>query len=333
MISIKNPLVMIGAAVVLVAGLGTWIYSSMQTEAVERLDDFLYENRLENALYYREASYNPLSGALTLEDVDLDAGIALAASGRQVDSVRLSETLDRVIIHNVTDPMKGAVEFQGLTMFTSPSDEDRERNFLYGPLEGVLATARVVGLREVPLDGALGFDYDADEDKLTVEARLNGKSLARIVARAELARVKSLVRDLRRNLEYGDVGEEGMVAELDEEDVRAAGHLDFRNLYLHIADRGYFEKTGTLIRLNEFSYKDWYQGRQKHGEIPTPLDNGTFKRLLGRNLNRESEQHLRQFWVNGGEIEINVEARRPLRIDRMVEDGEMSRFVEISAEA
>lgn len=303
------------AAVVGVLLIGGYFYAS--GVGVEKFENFLYDNDLSDAIRYQDASYSPLSDTITLEDVDLDLELMEGLGAK------LTGNLETLSIAGARDERTLQIHFAGYRMVTDPSPEERQSNVLYVFADEPLKLIRQMGIRETRLGGGVLYDYDRDEDRLELGLALDADHIAGGTVNVVLARARKLAELKPADLEMGTVMNLGRL-------LQEFGRIEFVSGEAQVEDHGFLKKIAYLDALSRFRYDQALNARE-----PT-VDAIAFQRVAEPGgeefdgaLDGDSQKALRSFHASGGDLDIQVETKRPVRLSDIIKGKKLHRDIEI----
>ncbi|HSH30156.1 MAG TPA: hypothetical protein VK971_09645 [Thiohalobacter sp.] len=313
---LNKGIVVGGAAAVLgVALIGGYFYAA--GAGVERFEDYLYENDLEDAIRYREIAYSPLSDTLTLEDVDLELDLGPGKLTGHLDSLEFIDASEE-------DGLQ--LRFAGYRMISDPTPDEVRDNMLYQITLDQQRLLRQVGIEETVLSGEIDYRYDRDDDRLALRAGLDAENVAAYAGALELERARRLVDIRPADLQLRSLTD---IQKLMDE----FGRIEFASMEAEIEDHGFLERRAYLETLSGFNY-----AAALNGEEPV-LDAVAFRQNgggAGREpdlpLDKDSTEALNAFLARGGDLEIHVETDRPVRFNDLFRNEKLNRAVSIEIE-
>lgn len=303
------------AALVGVVLVGGYFYAS--SIGVEKFEDYLYDNDLSDAIQYRDAAYSPLTDTITLNDVDLDLGVIKGMDAK------LKGSLEMLSISGVSDESTIAIRFEGYPMVTNPTPEERHGNILYAFADEPLKLMRQMGVDATQVGGELSYDYDRDDDLLNLGMALDMQNVAGYAINIQMARARKLV-DLRLSeIEARTIMD---LRRLLEE----FGRIEFVSGEARIADHGFMKKLAYLNALSSFRY-DKALNRKTPMIDAVAFRNGDVREMkeFDDMLDGDNRKALSAFLSSGGDLNVRVETKRPVRLNDIVKGKKLHRDIKI----
>lgn len=313
--------VMFGGVAAVVGALLIGGYFYVSKKGVERFDDFLYDNDLSDAIRYRDASYSPLSDSITLEDVDLDLEVMKGLGAK------LTGNLELLRISGIRKKRALQISFGGYRVVTDPSPEERQNNLFYALADDPLKRLGQLGIQETKLGGGVNYDYDRDEDILRLGIALDAEQVAGYAADVMLARARKLAELKPSDLNASTVMNLGRLLE-------EFGRIEFVSGEARVEDHGFLKKLAYLEALSGFRYDLALNGKE-----PT-IDAVAFRRVdqsgtkeMDDVLDDASRKAITSFRASGGDLNIQVETKRPVRLSDIVKGKKLHRDIEIEVDS
>lgn len=307
-----------GLAVVVIGG-----YFYAASKGVEEFEDFLYDKDLTDAIRYQDASYSPLSDSITLEDVDLN--IVLMEFGGQQQ--KITGRLEEFRLEGARDENRRHIRFSGYGLVTDPSPTQVQENVLYQMLAEPLRQARMLGVTETRLDGAVGYAYERDDEKLTLTAELDVEGVGHELIELRLQRTRKLLdTDPSQYMMAVMFSPQSLMQEF--------GRIELVGVQASLEDYGAFERMARLAALGAFNYAR----ALSEEDVPfEAVEAGMHVRanpkvdaqLAAANLDESSIEALMGFVRSGGDLEIEIETERPVRLAELVKNDKLHRNISI----
>lgn len=307
-----------GLALVLAGG---YFYASAR--GVEAFEDFLYDKDLTDAIRYQDASYSPLSDSITLEDVDLNI-VVMEFGGQQQ---RITGRLDRVKIGGARDENSKHISFSGYELVTDPGPTQIQENVLYQMLAEPLRQARMLGVTETRLDGAVGYAYERDDEKLTLSAELDAENVGHKLIELRLQRTRKLLdTDPSQYMTAVMFSPQSLMQDF--------GRIELVGARASLEDYGAFERMARLAALGSFDYARALNEEEVPFEaVEAGMHVGANPKmdaqLAAGDLNQSSIEALMGFARKGGNLEIEIETERPVRLAELVKNDKLHRDISI----
>ena len=234
-----------GAAcgVLLLGYLGLSSYSSSVAE--KRLEDWLYDHRLDGMLRWRSLSASPFGGSMTLKDVTLSGGDNFKALDLDIAKVHISDLADERDLKSL------ALELSGVQIA-----DTRNSRGLSAPLRELLHES---GRSELePFDLALQGRYDARDERASFSFRLALPQLFSSEGSVELRNTRHLDRTL------GELGSQVAGISLNslpsmalllglEKSARGLDSIELGEASFSLRDEGYFKRRNALQQRYDYS--------------------------------------------------------------------------------
>lgn len=312
----KKPIVLGiagGLAVVLVAG---YIFAS--GKGVEEFEDFLYDNDMTDALRYDDASYSPLSDTITLDDVELE--VVVMEMGQQKEKV--TGRFDSLSIEGASEDNKRRIAFSGYELVTRPSDSDRKENMLYQVLDVPLKLINRLGIEETRLDGSVAYEWNRDDENLVLGVSLDAENIASYTIDLALSRARKLVDiDPSTFIMTALMNPKGQVEEF--------GTVEFVSLNASVEDYGFMKRLAYLDAISRFDYGSALNNDAAF-EATTAIEyNETDKQQMAQFLDEDSIEAVSAFRANGGDLNVSVETKRPVRFADLVKGDKLHRDITV----
>jgi hypothetical protein len=339
-ITANKPVVLGGAAALGLLVIGGYFYVS--SVGVEKFEDYLYDNRLQDALRYRDASYSPLSDTITLKDVDLElvvfdsgkqakasAGFdplaMLGAAMAQPVQKKLTGNLETLSLKGVSKKDRIEVRFSGFHVITDPTPRDMEHNVLYEFAAAPMAILRTLGIEETRLGGRLSYQYDQDDDTLRLGIGLDADAIAGTELDLELGRARRLVEARIPELVFGAIADLGGLVE-------EFGRVEFISLQAKVEDHGFVQNMSYLDALARFDYAKALNGGHEVDalRLAEQLSRETLQAEgMKAILDEKGIKALHQFQVKGGGLELSTDVKRPVPFSQLIRDEKLHRDIEV----
>ena len=307
-----------GLAIVLAGG-----YFSASAKGVEAFEDFLYDKDLTDAIRYDDASYSPLSDSIALKGVDLN--IVVMEFGDQQQ--RITGRLDRVKIAGARDENRKLISFSGYELVTDPDPTRIQENMLYQMLAEPLKLARTLGIKETRLDGAVGYAYERDDEKLTLTVELDAENLARNAIELRLQRTRPLFEiDPEKQIQAAIFAPQQLLAEF--------GRIELVGARAGLEDYGAFERMARLSALGSYNYATALNEEEVPFEamkagMHVGVNPQMKQQVTEGDLDEDSIKALQGFIEKGGNLEIEVETKRPVRLADLIKNDKLHRDISI----
>lgn len=302
-----------GLAVVLVAG---YIFAS--GKGVEEFEDFLYDKDMTDALRYDDASYSPLSDTITLDDVELE--VVVMEMGQQKEKV--TGRFDSLSIEGASEDNKRRIAFSGYELVTRPSDSDRKENMLYQVLDVPLKFINRLGIEETRLDGSVAYEWNRDDENLVLGVSLDAENIASYTIDLALSRARKLVDiDPSTFIMTALMNPKGQVEEF--------GTVEFVSLNASVEDYGFMKRLAYLDAISRFDYGSALNNDAAF-EATTAIEyNETDKQQMAQFLDEDSIEAVSAFRANGGDLNVSVETKRPVRFADLVKGDKLHRDITV----
>jgi hypothetical protein len=312
----KKPLVLGiagGIVVVLIAG---YMYAS--SAGVEKFEDFLYDKDLTEALRYQDASYSPLSDTITLENVDL--GIVVMEMGPQKQQV--TGRFDSLSIEGASDDNKRRIAFSGYELVTRPSAGERQANALYQVLDEPLKIINRTGIEQTRLDGSVSYDWDRDDEELVLGVSLDAENIASYSINLRLSHARKLVDiDPSTFIMAVLMNPAAQMAEF--------GKVEFVSLDASVEDYGFMKRLAYLDAVSRFDYGSALNDDAPFEAVAANLNSESDRMQMAKFLDEDSIEALSSFRAGGGDLEVSVETKRPVRLADLVKDDKLHRDISV----
>lgn len=322
MSALKNKNLIYGVAgglgIVLVGG---YFYAS--AKGVEAFEDFLYDKDLTDAIRYDDASYSPLSDSIVLKEVDLNI-VVMEFDGQQQ---RITGQLDKVKIAGARDENRKHISFSGYELVTDPGPTQIQENMLYQMLAEPLKLARTLGVKETRLDGEVGYTYERDDEKLTLTVELDAENLARNEIELRLQRTRPLLEiDPDKQIQAAIFAPQQLLAEF--------GRIELVGVRAGLEDYGAFERMARLSALGSYNYATALNEKEMPFEAMKAAmhvrGNPKMKQQVAAgDLDEGSIKTLQDFIEKGGNLDIEVETKRPVRLAELIKNDKLHRDISI----
>jgi hypothetical protein len=313
----KKPLVLViagGLAVVLVAG-----YIFAAGKGVEEFEDFLYDNDLSDALRYRDVSYSPLSDTITLDEVELEF-VVLDLGPKQE---KVTGRLGLVSIEGASDDSSRTIAFRGYELVTRPSESDLKENILYQVLDEPLKFINRLGIEGTRLDGSVTYDWDREEENLSLGVSLDAENIASYSVSLVLSRARKLV-DI-------DPSTFLMAALMDpKSQAEEFGNVEFVSLNASVEDYGFMERMAYMDTISRFDYGSALNNDAPIEAVAVARHSENDKQQMAEFLDEGSIEAVSSFMTQGGDLSVSVEARRPVRFADLVKNDKLHRDIKVS---
>ena len=335
----QNRNVVVGgtAALVVIAVIAVYFY--VANYGVRKFDDYLYENNLRDSIGYRKASYSPISGTITLKDVDLDVvlfdaekvigrvtgfeqGFLRELSGGLGLIKKLTGNVKTLTIKDSVKKDRLTMKFKGYELYTAPTERDIERNFLYEATYEQLAMLNQMGIDETSLDGEFFYHYDRNKDNLSVGLGIDGESVAAFSMNLNLSRARRLVDSPISELLLSAITDP---ESLDDQ----LGRVEFVSMDAAIRDHGFLAKMAYLDAVSDFRYDVALSENAKFDALELYKVKQQDPDPLTASIDESSNKALREFSATGGNLKVAVQTKRPVRISDVAGDERLHRDVEV----
>lgn len=229
----KQLMIIPGAALLVLVGgyLGLSSYASNKAE--KRLEDWLYDHKLEDAVRWKSLSASPLGGSLTLKEVSLSGNALLDGLEVDIDKLRISDFVDERDLQSVQLELKGV----------------RQAGAKPGPFSVLHNLAQSSGRAELkPFDVSLGWRYDQGERQVKVNYQLEVPELFASQADTQLNNARNLDRlgeelvgSALLSAFSNPLGLLGLQRQFD-----TLGSIELGDTRFELKDLGYFKRTAAL---------------------------------------------------------------------------------------
>ncbi|WP_275098319.1 hypothetical protein [Sedimenticola hydrogenitrophicus] len=336
----ENKRLVLGASGALlgVLLLGGYFYTA--SYGVEQFEDYLYDNRLQDAIRYRDISYSPLSDTISLRDVDLDLVLFESGGSRKAPTSlnplamlgavgnpaqkKVSGKLDSLSLKGVSGDDRLELRFSGFEIITNPTPDDRQQNLLYEFGAAPLAVFRQLGIDRTRLAGTVSYHYDQSEDVLTVALEFDAEQIAGSTIELELGRARRLVEVKIEELVSGAMTNPGRLIE-------EFGRVEFRALEARVTDHGFIQNLAYLDALEKFNYaKALNEGWEIDAlRVAEQESAAAMQASMADVLDKSGIEALQQFQLAGGSLRLSSEAKRPVRFADLIRDGRPHRDISV----
>ncbi|WPC04931.1 hypothetical protein SBP02_19595 [Pseudomonas benzenivorans] len=229
----KRTLIIPGAAVVALAAgyFGLSAYAASQAE--KQLEDWLYDNKLDDMLRWDSVSASPFGSAYTLHDVSIVGKDQFKGLDLDVDSIRVADQADERDLKSIS------LELHGIR----PAGNER------GPAAALYELLQASGRQELePFDLTLSTRYDAEERQANLSFSLDVPQLFAGEGSLQFNNARNLDRELEtlgasaaQLAMLGSLGVFGLGEVMDKLEAVEIGNASFT-----LRDNGYFKRSNSL---------------------------------------------------------------------------------------
>ena len=221
------------ALLALVAGyMGLASYASSKAE--KQLEDWLYDNKLEDAIQWKKLSASPLGGSITLEGVRFNQALPLGKNiDVDVDKVRISD------FANDRDLKSAKLELNGI----------RQAGDNLGPFGLFLELSQNSGRAEIqPFDVSLAAQYNQEARHAKVSYSLNVPELFASQGSIQLNNARNLDRlmDELAGLTTLAAAPTPLAMAGLQKQLQALESIELGETHFELNDLGYFKRTAAL---------------------------------------------------------------------------------------
>lgn len=305
-----------GLAAILVAG-----YFYAAGKGVEEFEDFLYDNDLRDAIRYRDVSYSPLSDTITLEDVDLEVVVMELGDQQQ----KMTGKLDSLVIENASKESRQSIHFSGYHLVTDPSPSERKENIVYQLLDDPLKFVQQMGVDETSLSGTVAYDYDRDEETLSMVIALDAGNIARVSLELSLAEARKLVDTEVSDFILASV----MQPKQQQEEF---GKVELVSLSADLEDHGFVERLMYMGAVSDFDYANVLNNDLPFDALEAARASEADRDNMAKYFDEDGVEILSNFRARGGDLQISVSTERPVRLADLVKDDRLHRDIRVEVD-